>query len=67
MTKPVRGLLFDLGGTLFSYAVGPDMGRAIFEAAEALQIEARKRDIGRAWGEANAEAMRECATESATD
>ena len=61
MTKPVRGLLFDLGGTLFSYAVGPEMGRAIFEAAEALQIEARKRDIGRAWGEANAEAMRACA------
>ncbi len=58
MAKPVRGLLFDLGGTLFSYALGPEMGRAIFEVAEALEIEARKRDIGRAWGEANAETMR---------
>ena len=58
MAKPVRGLLFDLGGTLFSYHLGPEMGRAIFEAAEALGIEARKRDIGRAWGECNAETMR---------
>lgn len=58
MTKPVRGLLFDLGGTLFSYALGPEMGRPIFEAAEALEIDARRSEIGRAWGEANAEAMR---------
>ena len=61
MTKPVRGLLFDLGGTLFSYALGPEMGRAIFEAAEALEIDARRSEIGRAWGEANAESMRACA------
>ncbi len=58
MPKPVRGLLFDLGGTLFSYVLGPEMGRPIFEAAEALEIEARKRDIGRVWGEVNAETMR---------
>jgi 2-haloalkanoic acid dehalogenase type II len=65
MPKPVRGLLFDLGGTLFTYAIGPEMGRPIFEAAEALEIEARRRDIGRAWGEANAETMRAYASRDA--
>ena len=36
----VRGLLFDLGGTLFSYARRGSMGRAIFDAARGLEIDA---------------------------
>ena len=58
MTTQIRGLLFDLGGTLFSYAIRPEMGRAIFDAAKALDIGAKPSHIGRAWGEANAETMR---------
>lgn len=57
MTTQIRGVLFDLGGTLFSYAIRPEMGRPIFDAAKALDITAKKADIGRAWGESNAAAM----------
>jgi 2-haloalkanoic acid dehalogenase type II len=57
MNTQIRGVLFDLGGTLFSYAIRPEMGRPIFDTAQALDITARPADIGRAWGESNAATM----------
>lgn len=54
----VRGLLFDLGGTLFSYQRRAGMGRALQEVVTGLGVEAEPRDIGRAWGEANEATMR---------
>ncbi|MEM1434403.1 MAG: HAD family hydrolase [Pseudomonadota bacterium] len=53
----VKGVLFDLGGTLFSYARRGGMGRAIFEAASGLGIDAPPEDIGRAWGSASKSVM----------
>lgn len=49
----VRGLLFDLGGTLFSYGRRGGMGRAIFEAAGGLGIDAAPEEIGGAWRRAS--------------
>lgn len=54
---PVKGLLFDLGGTLFSYARRGAMGRAIFEAAQDLGIDAAPEDIGRTWGRSSEAVM----------
>ena len=54
----VRGLLFDLGGTLFSYARRGSMGRAIFDAARGLEIDAPPEEIGRAWGRSSEKTMR---------
>jgi 2-haloalkanoic acid dehalogenase type II len=54
----VRGLLFDLGGTLFSYTRRRRMGQAIFEAAAGLGIDAEPEELGRAWGRSNEETMR---------
>lgn len=53
----VRGLLFDLGGTLFSYAQRRRMGSTIFQTAEALGIQAEPAAIGRAWGESSEQTM----------
>lgn len=53
----VRGLLFDLGGTLFSYQRRGGMGRGLQEVVAGLGLEAAPADIGRAWGEANESAM----------
>ena len=54
----VKGLLFDLGGTLFSYTRRGRMGRAIFNAAEGLGIDAEPEEIGKAWGRSNEQTMR---------
>jgi 2-haloalkanoic acid dehalogenase type II len=54
----VRGLLFDLGGTLFSYSRRGRMGNAIFDAARGLGIEAEPVEIGKAWGRSNEQTMR---------
>ena len=59
----VRGLLFDLGGTLFSYTGRRRMGGAIADAVAGLGIEAEPEDIGRAWGKANQETMARYARE----
>jgi putative hydrolase of the HAD superfamily len=59
----VRGLLFDLGGTLFSYTGRRRMGGAIGEAVAGLGIEAEPEDIGRAWGKASQETMARYAQE----
>jgi putative hydrolase of the HAD superfamily len=54
----IKGILFDLGGTLFSYAGGRNMGRAIFEMAKDVGVEAEPHEIGSAWHRANQSAMR---------
>lgn len=54
----VRGILFDLGGTLFSYSRRGGMGQALQEVVKSLGVEAEPREIGRAWGEASEAAMR---------
>ncbi len=59
----VNGLLFDLGGTLFSYSGRRRMGKAIMETVADLGIEAEPADIGAAWGNASRDAMRRFARE----
>ena len=54
----VRGLLFDLGGTLFSYTRRGRMGNAIVQAAADLGIDAEPKALGKAWGIANENTMR---------
>jgi putative hydrolase of the HAD superfamily len=54
----VRGILFDLGGTLFSYSRRGGMGQALQQVVKSLGVEAEPREIGRAWGEASEAAMR---------
>jgi putative hydrolase of the HAD superfamily len=44
----IKGIFFDLGGTLFSYRVGLG-GRAIRHVVSSLAIEAPPEDIGKAW------------------
>ena len=58
----VRGLLFDLGGTLFSYTGRRRMGSAMAGVVSGLGIEAAPEDVGRAWGKANQETMARYAT-----
>ncbi len=53
----VRGILFDLGGTLFSYARRREMGAALFGAATELGIDAEPKAIGLAWRDASSEVM----------
>jgi len=57
----IQGLLFDLGGTLFSYAGQKQMGNAIFEAADALGLKEARRNIGSAWRTASESVMRDFA------
>lgn len=52
-------MLFDLGGTLFSYAGGGQMGRSIFETARSIGLDAKPREIGLAWRTASEAVMRE--------
>lgn len=59
----VKGLLFDLGGTLFSYPRSRGMGGALLEAAATLGVDAPPEVVGRAWGAANEAAMRRYASE----
>ena len=58
----INGILFDLGGTLFSYSRGKEMGRNIFETARVLGIEAAPREIGRAWRASSESVMRSFAS-----
>ncbi len=61
---PLRGVLFDLGGTLFSYPRrGGSLGGAVLEVAQALGIETRPEELGRAWKNANDTAMRRYASQ----
>jgi FMN phosphatase YigB (HAD superfamily) len=53
----VDGLLFDLGGTLFSYTGRRRMGGAILDAAAAIGVDAEPRQIAEAWGRSNQETM----------
>lgn len=57
----IKGMLFDLGGTLFSYTRQRGMGHAIFEAAESLGLKAERRKIGSAWSTASESVMRDFA------
>ena len=50
----VKGVFFDLGGTLFSYS-GAANGRTLMEAVERIGIRAERRDIGRAYMAASRE------------
>jgi putative hydrolase of the HAD superfamily len=49
----IKGILFDLGGTLFSYANARQMGHAIFAAATELGVDAPREEIAAAWGKAS--------------
>lgn len=57
---PYKGVLFDLGGTLFSYRrrAGGGAGGAVLEVARALGIDTPPEELGRAWKNANDLAMR---------
>lgn len=57
-------MLFDLGGTLFSYAGRRGMGRALVETVAALGLGAAPREIGSAWRHASESVMREYAQRS---
>jgi putative hydrolase of the HAD superfamily len=52
-------MLFDLGGTLFSYAGGGQMGRSIFETARSIGLDVEPRAIGSAWRAASESVMRD--------
>jgi len=59
----IRGLLFDLGGTLFSYQRRGSMGHSLMEAAQGLGVLAPPEEIGRAWRAANDATMRRYAVQ----
>jgi 2-haloalkanoic acid dehalogenase type II len=52
VTQSVRGVFFDLGGTLFRYT-GRMGGGGLGHVLKTLKIEAEPEEIGRAWGQAN--------------
>jgi putative hydrolase of the HAD superfamily len=54
-------MLFDLGGTLFSYGGRSGMRDTIFETAKSIGLEAKARDIGSAWRKASESVMRDFA------
>jgi 2-haloalkanoic acid dehalogenase type II len=60
----VRGLLFDLGGTLFSYPRRRGLGQALLEAAAGLGVDAPPEAVGRAWMAANEATMRRYAMQA---
>ena len=45
----IKGLLFDLGGTLFSYAGRGQMGQSLFATVQSLNLDMEPKEIGRAW------------------
>jgi 2-haloalkanoic acid dehalogenase type II len=53
----VKGLLFDLGGTLFSYTRGARSGQALLQAATELGIEVEPRELGAWWRQASESTM----------
>jgi HAD superfamily hydrolase (TIGR01509 family) len=56
MTTRIRGVFFDLGGTLFSYRnMGRSTGPALLEAAARMGITGDPRSIGKAYGLASRE------------
>jgi putative hydrolase of the HAD superfamily len=55
----IKGMLFDLGGTLFSYTGRRGMGRALAETVESIGLDAEPREIGLAWQRASESVMRE--------
>jgi 2-haloalkanoic acid dehalogenase type II len=48
-----RAVLFDLGGTLFSYTGRRGMGDVVLKTARSIGLEGKARDIGLAWREAS--------------
>jgi HAD superfamily hydrolase (TIGR01509 family) len=57
----VKGLLFDLGGTLFTYSGSRGMGRALAETVKSMGLDREPREIGLAWQRASESVMREYA------
>jgi putative hydrolase of the HAD superfamily len=57
----IKGLLFDLGGTLFTYSGSRGMGRALVETVKSMGLDAEPREIGSAWQRASESVMREYA------
>ena len=56
MTTSIKGVFFDLGGTLFSYRnMGRSTGPALLEAAGRMGITGDPRSIGKAYGLASRE------------
>jgi putative hydrolase of the HAD superfamily len=55
----IKGLLFDLGGTLFTYSGSRGMGRALVETVKSMGLDAEPREIGSAWQRASESVMRE--------
>ncbi len=55
----IKGMLFDLGGTLFSYTGRRGMGRALAETVQSIGLDAEPREIGLAWQRASESVMRE--------
>jgi putative hydrolase of the HAD superfamily len=61
----VKGLLFDLGGTLFSYPRRRGgLGQALLETVAELGLDASPDSVGRAWAEANDATMRRYASQA---
>ena len=55
----INGVLFDLGGTLFSYTGRRGMGGALAETVKSIGLAAEPREIGLAWQRASESVMRE--------
>lgn len=60
----IRGVLFDLGGTLFSYGGGRRMGGVISDVVRDIGLDAEPERIGRAWRAASESVMRRYAKEA---
>lgn len=59
MAAGFETILFDFGGTLFSYSsVDPPLRKVIQEAAERLGSDKSRREVGRAYGQASLRAWR---------
>jgi putative hydrolase of the HAD superfamily len=60
----IKGVLFDLGGTLFSYTSRRGMGGALAETVKSIGLAAEPREIGLAWQRASESVMRDYAQRS---
>ncbi len=60
----VKGLLFDLGGTLFSYPRSRALGAALMDVAAELGMDDEPEAMGRAWAAANDATMRRYASQA---
>jgi HAD superfamily hydrolase (TIGR01509 family) len=61
-TATIKGVFFDLGGTLFSYGgVGRATGPVLMEAVRRMGVDLEPREVGKAYGKASAAIGREYA------